>query len=64
MCSRRASWNDETKYLLGGVRDIPVPDPTVYFEELGLVLKRKLVVDGVSDGGLPLEKLIGGRKTA
>ena len=30
-------------YLRRGVHDGTVPDPTAYFEELGLVLKRKLV---------------------
>ena len=49
---------EESRHLLSGVRDITVSDPTVHFKELGLILERKLVIDGVSHYGLPLKKLI------
>ena len=53
------TWYRVTTYLLCGVIDTTVPGPTIYLEELGLVLKEKLVGKGVSCHGSPLKKLIG-----
>ena len=61
------TWNVFTKtgriscrvtYLLRGVNDITVFQPTVYLAELGLVLKRKLMGDDISHRGIPFDKLI------
>ena len=43
-------------YLIRGVDDIAVAEPTAHRTELGLVLKRILEGDGVSRGRFPLNK--------
>ena len=48
----------QAAYLVRGVHYTTVSEPTVHFEELGLVLKGKLMADSVSCCDPPFKKLV------
>ena len=48
----------QATHLRRGIHGGTVPDSIVYSKELGLILKRELMDDGVSSYGLPVNKLI------